>query len=231
MKKLFMVLGLLALSFGAQAVEVLEVSSKKAEYNELLFKQPFVNALFSPASAQSGKTVILNGHKNFLFKIKSGWEEPVQLFVVMRDGTRKRFKLIPNPDIDGATWPNENVANIKLVKDPLISMNKDKQFFIDILKSLYESKPDENGMRMPPPGFTENPAQDIVYYGPVLAQEIKRFSNTIHRISVYHLTSDAPMAVAPADFYHEGVVLVELNDDFVTPDGIEVLVITKEKME
>lgn len=232
MKRLLTAVFALAFSMSAMAIETVEVVAKKAKYNEFLFKQPFVTALFSPATAQSGKTVIMNDNKNFLFKIKEGWDEPIQLFVVMRDGTRKRFNLIPNGEMsDGAVWPNNMVANLRSFDEPKLSPVQEKQYFIDLLKELYEAKPNANGMVPGPAGFSEAKADDVIYYGPVIAQEIKRLSNTVHRISVYHVSSDVLLNITAADFYHDGVVLVELNHDIVGPDGIEVLVVSKEPVK
>lgn len=216
-------------SAGAYAENVFEVSTKSGEYNEILLTQPFVDALFNNKAAVKGKVVILNNNKNFLFKLKPTVTEELQLFIVMSDGTRKKIRLVPNPEIKGQTWPKESVAANK--NEDLVGFQtpKSKQYYIDLLKEVYEAKSSPNGDRPVPSGYMEESATDISYYGPLLVREIKRFSNTNNRISVYSLSSNSPVNVTPADFYRDDVVAVELNYDVIGQEEVTMVVISKEK--
>lgn len=213
----------------AFSADVFEVSTKKGEYNEILLTQPFVDVLFNDKNAVEGKVVVLNNNKNLLFKLKSTVKKDLQLFIVLRDGTRKKIKIIPNSKIDGQTWPNDAAGSLGPEKVSFKEEGTPKEKYISLLKELYEAKEDADGNRPAPSGFSEVKANDVAYYGPVLIREIKRFSNSLERISVYALSSNRPVPVTPADFYRKDVVAIELNVDEVTPEESIMVVISREK--
>lgn len=209
----------------SHAEDVFEISTKPGEYNEVLLNQPFVDALFNDKDAVDGKFVVINNNKNLLFKIKPEIKKDLQLFIVLRDGSRKKIRIIPNPNINGQSWPKESFGVNKQGKG--FKLNKSKQDIVDLLKDLY--KVDENGNRIPLESFVEEVATDVAYYGPVLIREIKRLSNAEYRISVYMLSSSQKVNVTSADFYRKDVIAIELNYDVVDKSEIPMVVISREE--
>lgn len=221
------VLSTLLLSGSAFANTTVEISSNGKDYNEFLIDQPFVDALFSSKTVTQGNVVVLNNNQNFMFKIKEEVKEPFQLFMVLRDGSRKKFTLVPNKDIPGQTWPAQGAGERTEIDKTTFTESPEKNYFIELLKEVYETRSPDGEEKSPPAGFAVEEAEDLAYYGPVVVREIKRMSNTIYRISIYALSSAAPVPVTPADFYREDVIAVELNNDIVGPDEITMVVISK----
>jgi len=227
-KTLFIAL-VASLSIAATAVKaeiIFEVSADSTSYNEILLEQPFVDALFDVQKNIQGKPLIMNNNQNMLFRVKKGVTQPFNLFMVMSDGSRKKFKIIPNEKIDSQTWPSES-AGVRTVMDKVTFTDSPrKQYFINLLKQLHKIDK-KTGKHTLPAGFALEKASDVAYYGPILIREVKRMSNSIHQISVYALSSKHPTPVTPADFYRNDVIAVELNVDIVGPDESNLVVISK----
>lgn len=207
-------------SLHAKVIEV-QMSSKKGEWNELVFDQKFATS-FIPKKlglVLGSKPQKINNNYHLLINFKEGTRGEYQFFAYMLDGERLAFRFIVSPDINGTIYPSPNAGKTKVTTRKHQIIETDKKRVIEVFKSLQQNKI--------PRGFNKEKPNLIIDMSPLLLVEAERFTSYRNVIRIFTVTSSVPVRISPEDFYNENVIAIQLDDSWVGKEPILVSLIER----